>query len=256
MPENLIRLKQLNQPEITGLFQNIISSNSYALTYNGGTGLNIGNVAEINLNNLNININDSILDTKNTRTNLNDRFPPATGIRRYHPIHMQSTTTSQPGSGIITYFPFLIQKRAIDPNICIEMTNYAGADTPIKVGIYSGNNGFESARLFWSGTIPIALSSTGINRIKANISLNQGAYIAASMNIAAATNVASFRVMNVNFIRQVIGENTGVPLLGAGTANATTYHIYETGIDLRSVIGTGLWSTTSAGMGPLVCLEY
>jgi hypothetical protein len=68
MAENLIRLKQLNQSEITGLVQNVISSNSYALTQNGGTGLNINNVGAINLNNVDINASGGKINFTNRPT--------------------------------------------------------------------------------------------------------------------------------------------------------------------------------------------
>ena len=48
MPNNLIRVKQLEQAELSGLVQNVIESNEFTLTY-GGTGININNVGEITI---------------------------------------------------------------------------------------------------------------------------------------------------------------------------------------------------------------
>ena len=59
MPQNLIRLKQLEQSELTGLMQNVISSNQYTITY-GGTGINI-NSGSLNLSGVGVNFIDSIV---------------------------------------------------------------------------------------------------------------------------------------------------------------------------------------------------
>lgn len=68
MADNLIRAKQIYQPEISGLVQNVISSNEYELLYNGGTGLTISEVSlitvtgsQINLINNTINFSGSII---------------------------------------------------------------------------------------------------------------------------------------------------------------------------------------------------
>jgi len=60
MAQNLIRLKQLEQSELTGLMQNVIASNEYTITY-GGTGINIQNVALINLSGITVNLQNSII---------------------------------------------------------------------------------------------------------------------------------------------------------------------------------------------------
>lgn len=48
MPNNLIRVKQLEQAELSGLVQNVIQSNEYTVTI-GGTGININNVGLITI---------------------------------------------------------------------------------------------------------------------------------------------------------------------------------------------------------------
>jgi hypothetical protein len=257
MPENLIRLKQLNQAEITGLVQNVISSNSYALTQNGGTGLNIGNIGGINLNNLSINISGSRVNFQNNDINLAYQFPPSTGIKRHLPLGFQSMTTTFPSSGFITYHPFLIRKKIPKLNLCVELTSYLN-DTTIKLGIYSGNNGYEGAKLFWSGSIFFGSLYSGIKSTTANVALDEGPYIIASCNTGTATAAASaFKVMNANFNRQIFGENTGYNTFGNSVNSAaTTYAYYDTGLDLYSSIRSGFMVGSSAFQGPLVGIEY
>lgn len=254
MAENLIRLKQLNQSEITGLVQDVITSNSYALTQNGGTGVNINNVGGINLNNLYINISGSKINFQNDDINLAYQFPPSTGIRRHLPLGFQSMTTTTPNSGLITYHPFLIRKKISKLNLCIELTAYTN-DTPIRVGIYSGNNGYEGAKLFWSGHIPQQGSNAGIKSTTADIVLDEGPYIIASCNTGTLVP-SSFKVMNANFNRQIFGENTGYNSFGNSTSTATTFAYYDTGLDLYSSIRSGFMVAASTNQAPLVAIEY
>lgn len=58
MAENFIRAKQINQSDLSGFVQNVIDSNEYEITY-GGTGININNVAQINLSGVQLNLTDS-----------------------------------------------------------------------------------------------------------------------------------------------------------------------------------------------------
>jgi len=254
MAENLIRLKQLNQSEITGLVQNVISSNSYALTQNGGTGVNINNVGGINLNNLYINISGSKINFQNDDINLAYQFPPSTGIRRYLPLGFQSMTTTTPNSGFITYHPFLIRKKISKLNLCIELTAYTN-DTPIRVGIYSGNNGYEGAKLFWSGDISNQGSNAGIKSTTANIVLDEGPYIIASCNTGTPAP-SSFKAVNGNFNRQIFGENTGYNTFGNSASPSTTFAYYDTGLDLYSSIRDGFLVAPSTNQAPLVAIEY
>jgi hypothetical protein len=56
MADNFIRVKQINQSELSGVVQNVINSNQYTITYNGGTGLSINNLSQINLSGVQLNI--------------------------------------------------------------------------------------------------------------------------------------------------------------------------------------------------------
>jgi hypothetical protein len=254
MAENLIRLKQLNQSEITGLVQDVISSNSYALTQNGGTGLNINNVGGINLNNLYINISGSKINFQNDDINLAYQFPSSTGIRRHLPFGFQSMATTTPNSGFITYHPFLIRKKIPKLNLSVDLFSYIN-DTTIKLGIYSGNNGYEGAKLFWSGSIFFGSLYTGIKSTTANIVLDEGPYIIASCNTGTPIP-SSFKVMNANLNRQIFGENTGYNSFGNATSTSTTFAYYDTGLDLYSSIRSGFIAAASTNQAPLVCIEY
>jgi len=255
MAENLIRLKQLNQSEITGLVQDVISSNSYALTQNGGTGVNINNVGGINLNNLYINISGSKINFQNDDINLAYQFPPGTGIRRHLPFGFQSMSTTTPNSGVITYHPFLIRKKIPKLNLCVELASYVN-NTTIKLGIYSGNNGYEGAKLFWSGSIFFDSSNIGIKSTTANVVLDEGPYIIASCNTGTPVP-SSFKVMNASFNRQIFGENTGYNTFGnSSSSTSTAYGYYDTGLDLYSSIRSGFMIAASTNQAPLVGIEY
>jgi len=62
MANNLIRGKQLYQPDISGLVQNVITSNEYELTYNGGTGLTITDIGKISITGSQINLFNNSID--------------------------------------------------------------------------------------------------------------------------------------------------------------------------------------------------
>jgi len=256
MAENLIRLKQLNQTEITGLVQNVIQSNSYTLMYNGGTGFNVSSIGGINLNNIIINISGSkVTFDDTTDVNLNDNFPPATGIRRYFPETFQSTFSTASASGYINYFPFIMKKTTSNAKACVELVTWT-SDNTIRIGLYSGKYGIENAKLFWSGDIRTDQFNTGIYRKDIPYKLEKGnSYIIASMNYTGSSS-SSFRALNTNHSRSVYGENTGVNIIGGVTASSTTVHLYDTGINLYSSIRTGFWTSSSTLLGPLVCLEY
>jgi hypothetical protein len=67
MAQNLIRGKQINQSDLTGVVQNVIDANEFSLNYNGGTGFNIDSVASINISGTTLNIYD-------TPVNITDDF--------------------------------------------------------------------------------------------------------------------------------------------------------------------------------------
>jgi hypothetical protein len=59
MAQNLIRARQINQADLTGVLQNVINANEFSLNYNGGTGFNIDSVSSINISGTSINIYDT-----------------------------------------------------------------------------------------------------------------------------------------------------------------------------------------------------
>lgn len=113
MANNLIRVKQLDQPELSGLVQNVIESNEFTLTY-GGTGININNVGlitisgtDINFINGNINIsgdltlNGTILNSGIRLANMNDLT--ATGSVLYTYINQLSGDFDTSGAILNSY---------------------------------------------------------------------------------------------------------------------------------------------------------
>jgi len=188
-----------------------------------------------------------------------DQFPASTGIRRYFPEGTLATTIVQPLSGRISYFPFLIKKDVFNPKICVDVsTSTSVTNVPIRVGIYSGNNGFEGARLFWSGSITTIDSIPGVYRTPTNITLNKGPYYIASCNTGVPQlNSSFFRALNSNGQRLIFGEPTG-NLAFFNNTTLLTHVMTESGSDLKSIIGSGDFGNTATvyGGGPLIALEY
>lgn len=230
MAQNLIRLKQVDANELSGFFV------SAALT-TGFTGV----IADMfNQNN----------------KSLAYQFPPSTGIRRYLPLDLQSTSSTIPATGNISYFPFFIKKNISNPVACVELTSYVAPNPQIEIGIYSAGNGFENATLITSGSITGSANVVGIYRTTLRSDFKEGAYFVASM-LSSGQN-SSFRTAHTNGFREHFGINTGINFLPGTSATSTTNSILpmETGLTLKINIGTGIWNTSAGSWGPLVGLEY
>lgn len=229
---------------VMGKFQN----NDFILT---GSSVGIGGLPNTGTTKLyvsgNLTVSGNIINS-----GIADIFPVSETKRRYPPEGIVTTTSLQVSSGYFQYFPFLIKKDAINPKICVEVTSINNA-TPIRYGIYSGNNGFEGARLFFSGSIDCQ-NTLGVYTGDINATLRKGPYIIATANTGVATlSTASFRVMSVNNTRSLFGDPTGnSTLFGAGLG--TSSHYYETGADLLTIIGSGLPSASS--VSPVPALIY
>ena len=188
--------------------------------------------------------------------NIPDAFLASTGIRRYVPDSTVTFGTSIPPTGVVNYFPFILKKDAINPNICIETTTSTSTENNIRIGIYSGA-GFEGAQLFYSGKITIPNgSSASIYRIKPNITLLKGAYTFATLYTGTSATTTTYRNVTANGYMSYFGFPTGITTFSAGASSAQSDLVpFETGlVDLNPIIGTGDWSRTSKA--PVVCLEY
>ena len=185
--------------------------------------------------------------------NLAENYPASLNVRRYVSDSTVTFGTAAPPSGHINYYPFILKKDAINPKICIESVS-AGSDTSIKIGIYSGA-GFEGAKLGYSGTINVLNSNVPrIERLNTNITLPKGSYIFASCNTGTLTPI-TFRTVNTNGFLSYFGLATGMTtFLDGGSPAISDFLIYESGSDLKSIIGTGLWNRSVRS--PAVCLEY
>ena len=137
-----------------------------------------------------------------------DIFPVSETKRRYSPEGLMTTTSTSMQSGYFQYFPFFVKKDAVNPKICVEVTSVNNA-TPIRYGIYSGNNGFEGAKLFFSGFIDCQ-NALGVYTGDINTTLKKGPYIIATANTGLSTaSACSFRVVSVNANRSLFGDPTG-----------------------------------------------
>jgi hypothetical protein len=188
--------------------------------------------------------------------NIADIFPASTGKRRYVPEATVTFGTSVPPTGFINYFPIIIKKDAINPNIAIETTTATSVENIVNVGIYSGA-GFEGATLFYSGKITIpSISSAGIYRTITNFTLPKGAYILGSCYTGTAATSTTYRNIAANGFLTYFGVPTGMStFLDAGSASVSDFVAFETGFNnLTTIIGTGSWTRLSKS--PAVCLEY
>ncbi len=224
MTQNLIRLKQLNTTELSGFFASTITN----------TGAFVDSLGLLPY-----------------------QFPSSTGIRRYTPLDLFSTTSIIPVSGTINYFPFLIKKKTTDPVACVEMSVYSTFNPKVTIGIYDGRDGFENANLIASGSITGNISNIGIYRTTLNGTFNQGPYIIGSILESGAGS--TFRASSSHGFREHFGINTGSSTLFGGTSNTVlTNSLGQTGAStLPQNIGSGVWYGTAANvLSPLVFLEY
>jgi len=224
MAQNLIRLKQLNTTELSGFFASTITN----------TGV--------------------FVDSLNS---LPYQFPSSTGIRRYVPLDLFSTTSVAISSGAINYFPFIVKKKTTDPVACVEMTVYSTFNPKVAIGIYDGSNGFENANLIASGSITGDSLNIGIYRTKLNGTFNQGPYIIGSILESGAGS--SFRTLSSHGFREHFGINTGSSTLFGGVSNTfLTNVLAQTGAAvLPDKIGSGVWYGSATNvLSPIVFLEY
>ena len=192
--------------------------------------------------------NSGIFNDEVIAPNIADIFPKSQTIRKYAPEGLSTITSSTVLSGYFQYFPFLIKSDAVNPKICFEVVTPINP-TPIRYGIYSGHNGFENAKLFYSGSINCP-SVAGIYTGDINTTLKKGPYIIATSNTGVSSS-STFRSASVNNFRGIFGEPTGNSLLFGGT---TTSHYCDTGSDLRVNISSGLY--LSSPDSPLPALIY
>jgi hypothetical protein len=217
-----------------------------------GTGtfnaIDLNNIDNISLSGVDVAITSGSVTVNNTNVALSNQifstFPPGTGVRRYRPDGTLTLSTVTPASGFIGYFPFIIKELAINPIIFVEVSTVVNP-TPIRYGIYSGISGFEGARLFNSGSINCP-SVLGVYSSNISVNLPEGPYIIATSNTGVASP-HSFRASAGNMNQSMFGEPIGNTLFGPSSS-----HYYETGSDLRTIIGTGLIATTSPSPIPYI----
>jgi len=223
-----------------------------------GTGffnaIDLSAIDNLNLSGIDISITDSnisLLGTSNIPT-LADIFPASSAVRRYRPMGVGSTTSSSPSYQNIQYFPFLIRKDAVNPQIAIELVSSGAAalsSFPIRYGIYSGQDGFQGAKLFHSGSINC--TTTGIFKANIPLTLKKGPYIIATSNTGVLSPAATFRASSAQTFGEIFGEPTFNTTLFNG--NPTTV-FYDTGVDLKATIGSSF--ITSLARAPIPCIEY
>ena len=203
------------------------------------------------ISNGNLTVSGDIINSK-----IADQFPAWTGARRYPPLDFLSATAVIPVSGTVNYFPFLIKKNVVNPVVCVEMTIYLSSDPKIDIGIYSGDYGFQNAKLIASGSITGSVLNTGIYRTTLNGTFNKGPYIVASM--LKTGQGSTFRALSSHGFREHFGISTGSNILHGVNNTFLSNVLAETGASaLPQNIGSGEWyGSTAALISPLVFLEY
>ena len=261
-----VDLNNINDLNLSGVNVSITNGNvtltnplsAPNLVYNTGNQTISG--SNFTLTNSNINFSGNNINFENQNNiNLAYQFPAYTGIRRYSPLDFYNATATNGAvvSGAVNYFPFLIKKKVTDPKACIDMVLYATNNAKVVIGIYSGNYGFENAKLITSGFINVNSLNTGIYRTTLNGTFNQGPYILASM---LETGVGStFRVIGSNGFREHFGINTGSNILHGVNSTALTNVIADTGVSALplNISSAATWyANTATNCSPLVFLEY
>ena len=175
-----------------------------------------------------------------------DIFPASSTKRRYYPEGFLTMSSTSPIYQSIQYFPFLIKKDAVNPKICVEVATVGSVAAPIRYGIYSGNNGFEGAKLFHSGSID-CLNVLGVYTGDINTTLVKGPYIIATSNTGVNGGQPSFRTFSANAARSIFGEPTGF-----STLSISSPHYNETGIDLLTTIGSGIINSAVQAPAPAI----
>ena len=175
-----------------------------------------------------------------------DIFPASPTKRRYYPEGFLTTSSASPIYQSIQYFPFLIKKDAVNPKICVEVATVGSVAAPIRYGIYSGNNGFEGAKLFHSGSIN-CLNVLGVYTEDINTTLVKGPYIIATSNTGVNGGQPLFRTLAANTTRSIFGEPTGF-----STLSISSPHYHETGIDLLTTIGSGIINSAVQAPAPAI----
>jgi len=217
-------------------------------------GINLDSIDSLNLSGVDISIRDgtvNLLGTSNIPT-LADIFPASSAVRRYRPMGVGSTTSSSPSYQNIQYFPFLIRKDAVNPQIAIELVSSGAAalsSFPIRYGIYSGQDGFQGAKLFHSGSINC--TTTGIFKANIPLTLKKGPYIIATSNTGVSSPAATFRASSAQTFGEIFGEPTFNTTLFNGNSTAV---FWDTGVDLNATIGSSF--VTSLARAPIPCIEY
>jgi len=209
----------------------------------------------------NIMVSGGFINLYNSTTrssNLQDMYPASNNnLRRYYPEGFLSATGFSPESGVIVFHPFLLKKDTNNFNLVVELTSSNVTNTPIGFGIYSGE-GFQGARLFYSGVINTINATPGLYRRNiTDLPLKKGPYIIASFNSGiASANASQFKSILTSSYKAVFGESAFLPSLSNHPSNIHEI-TYESGVRLNTTLGTGLWGIpTQVRCGPLICIEH
>ena len=177
---------------------------------------------------------------------------PKTATINYSPIDNYTFATASP-AGIINRigcWPIYINKKIFNPNFCMETTSVSSAGG-IPVGIYNGSNGLNNAPIIWSGSLQYG-GPTGVYKISANISLEEGFYVLATCNNVTGSLYGGVRTAGgIRYVKSSFGDSTGL------NSFAITTSAFEfTGASLPISINGNDITGSLGSIVPAITLEY
>lgn len=179
MPDNLIRIKQLYKPEISGLVQDVISSNEYQLTYQGGTGININNVAIISISGVQLNLTDSpIISSLTVSGNLiapnlvyNTGNQNISGVKTFTTGIIAPNLVYNTGEQTISGFKTFANGINIDG---INTLSFSGVNIEITSGYVTSTNAISAPNLVYNQGDQII---SGVKTFVNNLIISSGVLI-------------------------------------------------------------------------------
>lgn len=245
MPDNLIRGKQLYKPDVTGIVQEVIDSNQFQLTYQGGTGININNISAISISGTTINFFASAISGDGTGY-FSDLFVDGQSVLTAGTA-VSATTLSNTGAALNNYINDLsglaVLKYGDQP--------VTGSKTFVNNQIFSGSIGVSGTGIFSRllvGSTPVRLSGQFTDSIlfcqhgSTTISQNTTYYIGQFGDLGISTTKdKTFRVPVTGKIKAYSAN-----IYTAGTKPVTTYNVTLGIFDVTNNASAGTLDTLTS----------
>lgn len=236
MAQNLIRARQINQSDLTGVVQGVIDANEFSLNYNGGTGFNIDSVAAINISGTTLNIYD-------TPINISDDFN-LSGLGYFNNALNLNNIDSVVFSGVdINIIKGTISadniiyntgNQTVSGNVVVASGIYA--QYVYGTGVYGANLVYNTGDQNISGTKIfknfISFQNNEDNNLPVSIGGNTSGISISNFN--KPLNITFTKNTNIGSINEIISiNNSDTSKIFSESINGTTDSIiiYGTGLD-------------------------